>query len=86
MKKLSLLLTICMVLLSCQKAQEIQMQNIYSQVVDQQLKQWEIVERNGSDADKWVHAGVVAGAYLQAGNEAKYKEWKDRAESYNPIK
>jgi hypothetical protein len=75
-----------MVLLSCQKAQEIQMQNIYSQVVDQQLKQWEIVERNGSDADKWAHAGIVAGAYLQSGNEAKYKEWKDRAELYNPMK
>lgn len=85
MKKL-LLLTICLSLLSCQKVQEMQMKNIYTETTNQQLKQWEIVSKSGSDAEKYVHANIIAGCYLQAGDEAGYKEWKDRAEVYNPMK
>jgi hypothetical protein len=87
MKELLLLaMIICTLLMSCQKAQEMQMRNIYTETTNQQLKQWEIVSRSGSDAEKYVHANIIAGCYLQAGNEAGYKEWKDRAESYNPMK
>lgn len=84
MKKL-LLITVAVCLISCQKAQEIQLQNIYSQTTQQQLKQWEIVNRSGTDAEKWVHAQIVAGCYLQEGNEAKYKEWSGIAKSYDPM-
>lgn len=86
MKKILLIAIILVSLTACQKAQEMQLQNIYDQTTNQQLKQWDIVSRNGSDAEKYVHAGIIAGCYLQAGNEAKYKEWKDRAEIYNPMK
>lgn len=86
MKKLLLIAIILASLTGCQKAQEMQLQSIYDQTTAQQLKQWDIVSRNGSDAEKYVHAGIVAGCYLQAGNEAKYKEWKEISESYNPMK
>lgn len=87
MKELKLLvMIICLSLISCQKAQEIQLQNIYSQTTQQQLKQWEIVNRSGTDAEKFVHAQIIAGCYLQEGNEAKYKEWNEKAELYNPMK
>lgn len=87
MKQLILLaMIICALLMSCQKAQEIQMKNIYQETINQQLKQWQIVERSGTDAEKYVHAKVVAGCYLQAGDESGYKEWSERAELYNPMK
>lgn len=85
MKKL-LLIAIAICLISCQKIQETQLQNIYSQTTQQQLKQWNIVSRSGTDAEKYIHAGVVAACYLQEGNEAKYKEWSGIAENYNPMK
>jgi hypothetical protein len=84
MKKL-LLIAIAICLTSCQKVQEIQLQNIYSQTTQQQLKQWDIVNRSGTDAEKWVHAGIVAACYLQEGNETKYKEWSEIAKSYDPM-
>lgn len=84
--KLLSIVAVMIYLTSCQKMQEAQLQNVYSQVTQQQLKQWDIINRNGSDADKWVHAGIVAGCYLQEGNEAKYKEWSKIAESYDPMK
>jgi hypothetical protein len=40
------------------------------------LKQYEIAKRDGSKMDACVHAGLVAAAYLQAKDEAKYQEWK----------
>lgn len=86
MKKLLLIAIILASLTACQKAQEMQLQNIYDQTTNLQLKQWDIVSRNGSDAEKYVHANIIAGCYLQAGNEAGYKEWKNRAEIYNPMK
>ena len=86
MKKLLLITVILINLTGCQKLQQAQMQNIYDQATAQQLKQWDIISRNGSDAEKYIHAGIIAGCYLQAGNEAKYKEWKEISESYNPMK
>ena len=40
------------------------------------MKQYEIVKRPGSAMDAYTQATYVAKAYLQANNEAKYKEWK----------
>jgi len=87
-----LLITIAICLISCQKVQEIQqeshkaqMKNIYQETINQQLKQWDIISRNGTDAEKWVHAQVVAGCYLQAGDEAGYKQWSDKAKIYDPM-
>lgn len=86
MKKLLLITVILISLTGCQKVQEMQLQNIYNQTAAQQLKQWDIISRNGSDTEKYIHAGIIANCYLQAGNEAKYKEWKDISEGYNPMR
>lgn len=93
MKKSLMAVIICLVLISCQKMQEVQkesqkaqLQNIYDLTTEQQLKQWDIVSRNGTQAEKYIHAGIVAACYLQAGNESKYKEWSAIAERYNPMK
>jgi len=49
---------------------------INSQVVDEALKEFEIVKKGGDKMEICVRAGFVAEAYLQAKDEAKYTEWK----------
>jgi hypothetical protein len=53
-----------------------QMQTIENQVAADAVKQYEIAKNNGSPMDAYIHAGMVAVAYLQAKDEANYKKWK----------
>lgn len=50
--------------------------SIERQVAADAVKQYEIVQRNGSAIDRCVHAALVAEAYLQAHDEERYREWK----------
>jgi hypothetical protein len=50
--------------------------HINNQVAEDAVKQYEIAERGGNAADTYVHAGIVAAAYLQAKDEANYQKWK----------
>ena len=58
------------------------MQRIEQQVAADAVREYEIVKRNGSAMEAYVHAGLVAAAYLQANDEANYQKWKkiERAE------
>jgi hypothetical protein len=56
--------------------QETMLQDIYNQVVNDSVAQYQIVKRNGTAIDLCVHAGLVSAAYLQAKNEAAYQQWK----------
>jgi hypothetical protein len=50
---------------------------IKQQVAEDTVKQYEIAKRNGSAIDAYVHAGLVAAAYLQAHDESNYQKWKE---------
>lgn len=39
-------------------------------------KQYSIAKKNGSKMDAYIHAGLVAVAYLQVNDEKNYKKWK----------
>jgi hypothetical protein len=52
------------------------MQQIERRVAADAVKQYEIAKRNGNPIDAYVHAGMVAAAYLQAKDEENYKKWK----------
>ncbi|MFZ3065821.1 MAG: hypothetical protein WA277_11130 [Nitrospirota bacterium] len=58
-----------------QAAKEVQ--QIEQQVAADAVKQYEIAKRSGSAMDAYVHASLVAAAYLQAKDEANYKKWKE---------
>ena len=66
-------------LYSC-KTQENQtakeMQKIEKSVTENAEKQYRIAKRSGSPMDAYVHAGIVAAAYLHANDEINYKNWK----------
>jgi hypothetical protein len=49
---------------------------IENKVADDAVKEYEIAKRSGTKMDVCVHASLVAAAYLQAKDEAKYREWK----------
>lgn len=53
------------------------MQQIEQQVAADAVKQYEIAKRSGSAMDAYVHASLVAAAYLQAKDEPNYKKWKE---------
>lgn len=53
------------------------LQQIEQQVADDAVKQYEIAKRSGSAMDAYIHASLVAAAYLQAKDEASYKKWKE---------
>lgn len=54
-----------------------QMQTIENQVAEDAVKQYNIAKSSGNAMDAYVHAGLVAAAYLQAKDEANYKKWKN---------
>lgn len=54
-----------------------EMNKIENQVALDAERQYEIAKKNGSDMDAYVHAGMVAAAYLQAEDEENYKKWKE---------
>ncbi|HKQ48545.1 MAG TPA: hypothetical protein VJZ71_10780 [Phycisphaerae bacterium] len=49
---------------------------IEQQVAADAVKQYEIAKRSGTAIDAYVHAGLVAAAYLQAQDESNYRKWK----------
>ena len=52
------------------------MLHIEQQVAEDAVKEYDIAKRSGSTMDAYVHAGLVAAAYLQAKDEANYQKWK----------
>lgn len=52
------------------------LQGIYDKVALDAVDQYRIVKQNGQRTETCVQAGMVAAAYLQAKNEASYKQWK----------
>jgi hypothetical protein len=58
------------------KQAEQEMRRIEKDVAADAVKQYEIAKRSGSAMDAYVHAGLVAAAYLQAKDEANYQKWK----------
>ncbi|MBT2304812.1 hypothetical protein J7E70_30805 [Variovorax paradoxus] len=74
------LVAVCGTLTACDgKAQQAAaMDEIYRQVVDDTVTQYNMVKRQGGPIDICVHAGLVAAAYLQAKDEPGYATWKDR--------
>jgi hypothetical protein len=48
----------------------------YQKVIDDAIKQYEIVKRNGSAQDRYASASMVCQAYLQAKDETNYTKWK----------
>lgn len=58
-----------------QQAQK-EMGRIEQQVAEDAVKQYDIAKRSGSAMDAYVHASLVAAAYLQAKDEPNYQKWK----------
>lgn len=50
--------------------------DVYQQVVNDSIREYEITKKHGDLADICAHSGLVAAAQLQAQNESGYKEWK----------
>lgn len=53
-----------------------QMQQIENKVADDAIKQYEIAKRGNDQMDVYIHAGLVAAAFLQAKDEENYRKWK----------
>lgn len=53
-----------------------QMQKIENQVAEDAVAQYNIAKEHGDKMDAYVHAGMVAAAYLQAKDQENYKKWK----------
>jgi hypothetical protein len=53
-----------------------QMSSIEIKVAQDAEKQYEIAKSGGDKMDIYVHAGMVAAAYLQAKDQANYNKWK----------
>ena len=54
------------------------MNNIYNQVANDAVKQYEMVRRSGTPIDVCVQAGLVSASYLQAKDESNYQRWKQK--------
>ena len=46
-------------------------------VADNEIKKFEIANRNGDKMTACLSAGVVKAAFLEAKNEAEFKKWRD---------
>ena len=55
--------------------------SIEAQVAKDAEQQYEIAKRQGDAMQACAQASLVAAAYLQAKDEAKYAEWKGREKS-----
>nr|WP_199065041.1 hypothetical protein [Chromobacterium sp. ASV5] len=51
--------------------------NIYNQVAEDAVNQYDIAKRQGDKIQICVQAGFVVAAYLQAKDETNYQQWKD---------
>lgn len=59
----------------CDQMAQKQMDNIYNQVIQDSIDQYNIVKSNDNKMDMCVHAGMVKAAMLQAKDDAGYTEW-----------
>ena len=55
---------------------------IASKMVQSQIDQYQIVERNGNNTEKAMYAGSVAQAFLMIKDEENYRKWKGISESW----
>ncbi len=53
------------------------MNKIENQVAEDAVKEYEITKGGKDKMEIYVHAGLVAAAYLQAKDEINYKKWKE---------
>jgi hypothetical protein len=51
------------------------MDNAANQVAKDAVKQYEMAKRSGDQMQACVHAGFVSAAYMQAKDEANYRDW-----------
>ena len=51
-------------------------QEIHDKVVRDAVQQYDLTKMHGTAVDRCVQAGLVAQAYLQAGNGSLYESWK----------
>ncbi len=54
-----------------------EMGKIEQEVATDSVTEYGIAKRNGNSMDACVQAGFVAAAFLQAKDEASYRQWKD---------
>jgi hypothetical protein len=54
-----------------------EMGEIENKVATDSVTEYGIAKRNGNGMDVCVQAGMVAAAFLQAKDEASYRQWKD---------
>ena len=54
---------------------------VEDKVATDAVEQYHIAVRDGTAMDRCVQAGMVSAAYLQAKDEAKYREWKETEEA-----
>lgn len=67
---------ILVVLTGCDQMVDAQMDDIYKQVADDAVAQYQITKQSGNPIDQCVHAGLVAAAFLQAQDQGNYARWK----------
>jgi hypothetical protein len=62
------------------------MHEMQEQVADDQVRQWLAVSKdpNHTQIEVCVHAGLVAQAYLQAGDDDQYHKWEKKAKDECP--
>lgn len=53
------------------------MSNIERSVANDAVKQYEMAARHGDEIEMYTHAGMCAQAFLQIGDEANYRKWKN---------
>ncbi len=53
-----------------------QVNNQMNNHVQEQIKQYNIAKKNGSNMDAYVQASMVSAVFLQAKDEKNYKKWK----------
>lgn len=58
---------------------------VESQIIRDARRQWAIVAKGDDAMAKSVHAGALAQAYLMAGKEKEYNEWKAVADRWQRI-
>ena len=76
MRNSAVLATLAAMLCGCDAIADQQMDDIYGQVVEDSVAQYEIAKRQGDPIQTCVQAGLVSAAYLQAQDESNYNTWK----------
>lgn len=81
MKKIILISTLIVSVLSCQGLQDEyvnnEMQRIENKVAVDAVEQYNIAKESGSDMDAYTQASLAAAAFLQAKDKENYQKWKE---------